>query len=123
MDGKGKVGPWSNVITITLKMCEALERYGKKLAEDFFAAAGKKFECSFKKGLLMVKNFIPDFTTVTKHLIVLPYGEYRTEVYFYSNNSNAKVLETCVGGSAEVRPLYEIQHKFSNVTSGFIIKG
>ncbi|XP_075236799.1 uncharacterized protein LOC142333472 isoform X3 [Lycorma delicatula] len=74
-------------------------------------------------GLLMVKNFIPDFTTVTKHLIVLPYGEYRTEVYFYSNNSNAKVLETCVGGSAEVRPLYEIQHKFSNVTSGFIIKG
>ncbi|XP_075236342.1 uncharacterized protein LOC142333239 isoform X2 [Lycorma delicatula] len=120
---KGKNGPWNNIISITQKICEGIETYAKKTFEDIYAAANKKLECPIKKGVLEVKNYVVDFTPVAKYLGILPYGEYKAQVSYFSNRSNEKVLETCGGGLAEVRPLYEIQHKFGNATSGFTVRG
>ncbi|XP_075218154.1 uncharacterized protein LOC142322945 [Lycorma delicatula] len=100
----GGADKWINILDVTLKMCDAIERHQfKNIVMDVFKAAGEDYKCPVKKGTYKINNYTIDFNEAFK-LPVLPYGNLTSDILFYSLKRNRLVLESCINVEVEIAP-------------------
>ncbi|XP_075223970.1 uncharacterized protein LOC142325831 isoform X2 [Lycorma delicatula] len=98
--GKGS-RTWNTILDVLLEQCKVFEQFGKVYVTELLSKAGKNYSCILEKGDYIVKNF--EFNDdVIPGIPVLPYGDFRFELSFYSNRTGLKVLETCINYEGEI---------------------